>query len=116
MLSPLDLLTDGAGLHHCAGLQAVYQRGFTDTAGTRHRSGLAAKQLLNGIYPFLSGCADRDRTESRLFVNGTIIFLFAFLVNILLVKTDNAGNVLLLHHDQETIQQIKIRLAKITSA
>ena len=110
MLAAVNLCGDVAGLHFLGAKQFIDQRRFTHSARSGHGCGLSGKKLLQRCNSRSFDHGNHTNLVAALFVGGTNLFCRVRGQQILFVKTDNAGNSLALHMNQETVKQIEIRL------
>ena len=108
MASSSQLFTDLSCLHHHFLLQKIGERGFPHSGRTRHGRGLSSQDISERLRAFPLG----GTCEQNLITTGSIDFLhpacFLSVSQVLLVKTDDHGNLLTFHNNQKAVQQREI--------
>ena len=109
MSAPGNFLTDSPRLHLHIRLQQIGQRRFSHTAGSGRRRCPAPQQASQFLHspPRLCACEKQAVTAGP--IHPAQLLLLCRRQQIRFVKTDQTGQSLLLHHNEKTVQQVKIR-------
>ena len=112
MASPLDLLTDRAGLHGRLRLKVIHQGRLPHTGRSGQHRRPTAKQFTDRLHAFLLLYTCENNGIPAAAVALPALLLLCSAVQILLIEADHSRQILLFHRDQKPIQQIKIRLRR----
>ena len=110
MFPALNLLADASGLHRCLRLKKIGQGRFAHTGRTGQDRGLPAQIIPHSLHTGFLVRADKHDRISGLLINASVLLLLCPVFQICLIKTDGHRNILSQHHNQKTVQQVKVRI------